>query len=183
MNNMIWRRAGLVMLVGVLIFAAAGETGSAREGAGGGMFFDLSGSLSAGSVLPMTRLVLGSGFAVAHLDMLFGLTSLAIPAPGLRFLPYFVLNFPFKFDPAAVLTPYVGMAPVLFTTSALLTPPAADWIFKFGTSFTFGGFGFYAETGFFVPIAALPAFSVGFMTDFDSLGSLLCDTCIDGSSY
>jgi len=128
-------------------------------------------------------LVLGDGFTVAHLDILFGLPTAAIPNPGLRFLPYFVLNFPIKFSEMAILTPYAGLAPVLFTAGALAAPPIADWTFKFGTSFTFGGFGFFAETGFFMPIAALPTFSVGFMIDFPSINSLFCDTCIDESYY
>lgn len=155
----------------------------ARDGSGAGVYFDPSGSLSDGGALPMTRLVLGSGFSVAHLDVLFGLPTNSIPSPGVRFLPYWVWNFPFKLSPQAILTPYFGLAPILFTSSALNVPPLADWIFKFGSSFTFGGFGFYAETGFYVPLATFPAFAVGFMIDFDSLNTLFCDTCVDESLY
>lgn len=177
-----WSYACVILILFVSVTVLS-ELSFAREGAGTGIFFDLAGSLSGGGVLPSTRLVLGSGFTVAHLDVLFGLPTVAIPSPGLRFLPYFVLNFPFKFSLLAILTPYVGIAPVLFTTSALATPPLADWIFKSGLSFTFGGFGMYAETGFFVPIAALPSFALGFMLDFDSMGSLFCTTCIDESIF
>jgi hypothetical protein len=167
----------------VLSIWALGADAQAREGAAGGVFFDLPGALSDSGVLPMTRLVLGDGFAVSQLDLLFGLPTGAIPNPGVRFLPYFVLNFPIHFNEVAVLTPYAGVAPVLFTSSALAAPPLADWVFKFGTSFTFSGFGFFAETGFFVPIAALPSFAVGFAVDFRSLDTLFCDTCVGESYY
>ena len=178
------RAKSLAFLLGLaLLIGWSSPPGLAREGVGAGIFFDLPGSLSDSGVLPMTRVVLGSGFTVAHLDLLFGLPTGPIPTPGLRFLPYLVLNVPLQFNSWAVLTPYAGLAPVLFTTSALAVPPLADWIFKFGTSFTFGGFGFYAEAGFFVPIAALPAFSVGFMVDFESLNSLFCNPCVDESVY
>jgi len=170
----------LVILFAVTILAFS-HTGFAREGVAGGIFLDLPGSLSDSGVLPSTRLILGDGITVAHLDILFGLSTPAIPTPGLRFLPYLVLNFPIKFG-SAVLTPYTGLAPILFTAGALATPPLADLIVKFGASFTFSGFGFYAETGFFVPVAALPTFAVGFMVDFDSMGSLFCDAC-GGDEY
>lgn len=174
----------LAFLLGLaLLMGGISDPALAREGAGAGIFFDLPGSLSDSGVLPMTRVVLGSGFTVAQLDLLFGLPSGPIPTPGLRFLPYLMLNVPLQFNSWAVLTPYAGLAPVLFTSSALAVPPLADWIFKFGASFTFGGFGFYAEAGFFVPIAALPAFSIGFMMDFESLNSLFCNPCIDESVY
>lgn len=169
-----------VILFAVTIIAFS-HTGYAREGVAAGVFLDLPGSMSDSGVLPSTRLILGDGITVAHLDILFGLATPAIPNPGLRFLPYLVLNFPIKFS-SAVLTPYTGFAPILFTAGALATPPLADMIFKFGASFTFSGFGFYAETGFYVPVAALPTFGVGFMVDFDSLGSLFCDAC-GGDEY
>jgi len=172
----------LLLLIATPVMLISPEA-VAREGAAGGVFFDPAGSLSDGGVLPMTRLVLGSGFTVAHLDILFGISTASIPNPGVRFFPYWVLNFPLKFSSLAVLTPYFGVSPILFTTSALAVPPLADWIFKFGTSFTFGGFGFFAETGFFVPLASFPAFAVGFRVDFDSMDALFCDTCIDESVY
>ncbi len=172
-----------LLLLAVSLVSAVPTDAYARDGAAGGVFFDPAGGLSDGGVLPMTRLVLGSGFTVAHLDILFGISTASIPNPGVRFLPYWVLNFPLKFSSLAVLTPYFGVSPVLFTTSALAVPPAADWIFKFGTTFTFGGFGFFAETGFFVPLASFPAFAVGFSVDFESMDSLFCDTCIDESVY
>ncbi len=173
---------GLACLLVVFAVIAA-PSAHAREGAAVGVFFDLPGSLSDGGVLPMTRLVLGDGFAVAHLDILFGLPTAAIPAPGLRSLPYLAVNFPLTFGNSAVLTPYAAVAPILFTAGALATPPLADWTFKFGSSFTFGGFGLFAETGFYMPVAALPSFAVGFMVDFASINALFCDACAAESFY
>jgi hypothetical protein len=168
------------MLVAAIV-VAAGQFSYARDAAGVGIFFDLPGGMSDSGVMPMTRLVLGDGFFAAHLDILFGLATLAIPNPGLRFLPYFTLNIPIAFTKSAILTPYAGFAPILFTTSALAVPPLADSLFKFGTSFTFAGFGFFAEVGFFLPVAPLPSFAVGFQLDFGSMSEIFCEHDCHGS--
>jgi len=111
----------LILLFATLVFLIS-PVAAARDGAAGGVFFDPAGGLSDGGVLPMTRLVLGSGFTVAHLDILFGISTASIPNPGVRFLPYWVLNFPLKFSSLAVLTPYIGVSPVRH----LLTGPSSS---------------------------------------------------------
>jgi hypothetical protein len=163
------RKACVAIVIALFLAVGVGSAPAAaqQEAFGGAIFFDLSGCLNSNpcsgvaTIFPFARLIVGRGITVAHLDMVF-----LTPTTGVDFLPYLVLQVPLRVTPTVVITPYVGVAPILKTLNAT---PAKDWLFKIGDSFTFSGFGFFAELSFYVPLAASPSFAMGFTVDFDTV--------------
>lgn len=150
-----------------LIFGLLGgmsASAHAREAAGAGLFLDISGCLAAPCpgpivVFPQLRLLLGRGLVAGHLDLIP-----LWPTTGMVWMPFAVLQTPFPLSPGLVVTPYVGVAPVLRTENA--PAGSVEWLYKFGDLFSFDGIGFYLEVLFPVPFIAIPSMAFGSVATF-----------------
>ncbi|HEY5596373.1 MAG TPA: hypothetical protein VIL47_03835 [Candidatus Bipolaricaulota bacterium] len=136
----------------------------AREAAGAGLFLDIAGCLATpcpGPIVmfPQLRLLLGRGLVAGHLDLLP-----LLPTTGMIWMPFAVIQTPFPLSPGVVVTPYVGLAPVLRTVNA--PAGSVEWLYKFGDLFSFPGFGFYLEVLFPVPFIAIPSVAFGSVATF-----------------
>jgi hypothetical protein len=125
----------------------------AVPGVGVGFFFDAP-SLSFTSLV---RLMLGTGIAGGHFDIIFPQTA-SLPV---TFIPWVVLNAPFTLAPGILLVPYIGIGPVI-----RIPPPApypAPYLqAKVGDLLSFFGFGMYIELAFRVLPLPLGFQGVGF---------------------
>lgn len=127
----------------------------AVPGIGGGFFFDVP-SLSFTGVV---RLMLGTGIAGGHFDILFP-TQTPSNLP-LTFIPSIVVNAPFNLAPGIMLVPYVGIGPVIRIPPPFFYPPPYLQA-KIGDLLAFYGFGMYIEIAFRVLPAPLGFQGVGF---------------------
>jgi len=137
----------------------------AAPAVGGGILLDLSDCLtvtpctSRVAVFPQLRLLLGTGWVIAQLDLVH-----LPPGLGALWMPSVVFQVPVPLSADAVLTPYAGIGVLLGTANA--PPRAVDWLFKLGNQLSLNGFAVYGELSFAVPLAPLPNLSLGALVEF-----------------
>jgi hypothetical protein len=140
-----------LFIIGVIFvnLAVVSVPAEAIPGAGIGFFFDAP-TLSFTSVV---RVMLGSGIAGLHLDIM------SIQSASLTFIPSLVFNAPFTLAPGIMVIPYIGIGPVIRIPPAFVAPYLQA---KIGDLLSFYGFGMYIELAFNVIPLPLGFQGVGF---------------------
>jgi len=155
----------LIVWLWGLSFAPEPPTTFAAPAAGGGILLDLSDCLTATpctsrvAVFPQLRLLLGTGWVVAHLDLIH-----LPPGWGALWIPSGVFQMPVPLSAEITLTPYAGIGALLGTANAPLG--AVDWVFKLGNQLSLEGFAIYGELSFAVPLTPLPNLALGALVEF-----------------